>query len=134
MDHDVLVVDDHPPTVQLVRTALTEHGINVRTAENGAECLIAVDEQRPDAIILDVMMPVMDGFQALRLLQETEGTRDIPVIMLTACSSDRDVVHGWRSGVTCYLTKPFSIEHLVSMVRRVLDTAGLAELEAEEAG
>ena len=134
MDHDVLVVDDHPATVQLVRTALTEHGINVRTAENGAECLLAVDEQRPDAIILDVMMPVMDGFQALRLLQETEETRDIPVIMLTACSSDRDVVQGWRSGVTCYLTKPFSIEHLVSMVRRVFDTAGLAELEVEEAG
>ena len=134
MDHDVLVVDDHPATVQLVRTALTEHGINVRTAENGAECLLAVDEQRPDAIILDVMMPVMDGFQALRLLQETEETRDIPVIMLTACSSDRDVVQWWRSGVTCYLTKPFSIEHLVSMVRRVLDTAGLAEVEVEEAG
>ena len=134
MDHDVLVVDDHPPTVQLVRTALTEHGISVRTAQNGAECLIAVNEQRPDAIILDVMMPVMDGFQALRLLQETPDTRDIPVVMLTARSADRDVIRGWRSGVTCYLTKPFSIEHLVSMVRRVLDTAGQAELEAEETG
>lgn len=134
MAHCILIVDDHEPTIQLVKSSLEGLGMRVNAASNGAEALLAVEREIPDLIILDVMMPVMDGFQALRLLQETEGTRDIPVIMLTACSSDRDVVHGWRSGVTCYLTKPFSIEHLVSMVRRVLDTAGLAELEAEEAG
>jgi CheY-like chemotaxis protein len=122
MAQTVLVVDDHPPTVQLVRTALGGLGMEVRTASNGAECLLAVNEAKPDLIILDVMMPVMDGFQTLEILQKSPETESIPVIMLTARSSDRDVAHGWRSGVTSYLTKPFAIDQLVTLVQRVLES------------
>jgi CheY-like chemotaxis protein len=121
MTGKVLVVDDHAPTVQLVRTALEELGMQVTSAGNGAECLLAVHEDRPDVIVLDVMMPVMDGFQTLDVLHQDKQTEDIPVIMLTARSSDRDVAHGWRSGVTSYLTKPFSIDQLVTLVKRVME-------------
>lgn len=121
----VLVVDDHPPTLQLIRSALEGHGLQVRTATNGAAALLSVHEERPDLIILDVMMPVLDGFQTLDALQEDEETKDIPVIMLTARSSDRDVAQGWRSGVTSYLTKPFSIDQLLKLVTRVLE--GIAQ-------
>jgi CheY-like chemotaxis protein len=121
MAQTILVVDDHLPTVQLIRTALEGLGMEVRTATNGAECLLSIHEQRPDLVILDVMMPVMDGFQALDVLQQSKETQEIPVIVLTARSSDRDVARAWRSGVTSYLTKPFSIDQLVTLVQRVLE-------------
>jgi len=132
MAHSVLVVDDHPPTVHLIKSALEGLGMQVHTAENGAEALLAVDRERPDLIILDVMMPVMDGFQTLQVLQQSEQNKHIPVIMLTARSSDHDIAHGWRWGVTSYLTKPFAIENLLGLVRRVLEGTA-AEVGAEEA-
>jgi CheY-like chemotaxis protein len=117
----VLVVDDHPATIRLIKSALVGLGLEVTAAANGAEALLAAHKSKPDLVILDVMMPVLDGFQTLKALQESEETRDLPVIMLTAKSSDTDVARGWRSGVTSYLTKPFSLEQLVSMVQRVLE-------------
>ena len=132
MARQVLVVDDHQPTVQLIRSALEGLGLEVRTAGNGAEALLAVDEEKPDLVILDVMMPVLDGFQTLKVLQESPETRELPVIMLTARSSDIDVAHGWRSGVTSYLTKPFSLDQLVSMVRRVLEAVAPVGAAAED--
>jgi DNA-binding response OmpR family regulator len=126
----VLVVDDHPATVEFVKSALEEMGMEVDTAENGAECLLAVSRKRPGLIVLDVLMPVMDGFQALQVLQQSPETKDIPVIMLTAKSDDADVSYGWSHGVTSYLTKPFSVEHLVVLVRRVLE--GAPAVAAEE--
>ena len=134
MARRVLVVDDHQPTVQLIRSALEDIGLEVRAAGNGAEGLLAVHEEKPDLVILDVMMPVLDGFQTLKVLQECPETRDMPVIMLTARSSDIDVAHGWRSGVTSYLTKPFSLDQLVSMVRRVLEAVIPVGASAEAPG
>jgi len=128
----VLVVDDHLATVELIKSSLEGLGMDVRTARNGAECLLAVEEKQPDLVILDVMMPVMDGFQTLRILQESPQSRNIPVIMLTARSDDADIAYGWRWGVTSYLTKPFSVEHLVALVRRVLD--GAAQVGVNEPG
>ncbi len=133
MAQRVLVVDDHPPTRDLVRSAIEALGVQVSTAENGAEALLSVSRDTPDLIILDVMMPVMDGFQTLQVLQQSEETKEIPIIMLTAKSSDRDVAHGWRWGVTSYLTKPFSIDSLVALVRRVLENTK-AEVLADEPG
>ena len=125
----VLVVDDHPATIQLVRSAVELKDMEVRTAANGAECLLAIGDRRPDLIVLDVIMPVMDGFQTLDVLQQSEENRSIPVIMLTAKASDMDVAHGWFSGVTSYLTKPFSIDQLVTVVRRVLEVTDGVEKE-----
>jgi len=129
--HTVLIVDDHPPTVQLIKSAVEGLGVAALTAANGAECLLAVNGRRPDLIILDVMMPVMDGFQTLEILQQSADTKDIPVIMLTARSADADVAHGWRSGVTSYLTKPFAVEQLVALVRRVLEGTAATVEEAD---
>jgi DNA-binding response OmpR family regulator len=127
----VLVVDDHPATVHLVKSALEGMGMEVETAGNGAECLLAISRKHPELIILDVVMPVMDGFQTLQVLQQTPETRDIPIIMLTARSDDADVTYGWRWGVSSYLTKPFSVDSLVALVQRVLE--GTAQVAAEEA-
>jgi len=131
MGCNVLVVDDHLPTVDLIRSALEAEGMQVSTADNGAEALLSVSREAPDLIILDVMMPVMDGFQTLQVLQQSDETKEIPIIMLTAKSGDRDVAHGWRWGVTSYLTKPFSIDNLVALVRRVLENTEVGAVADE---
>jgi two-component system alkaline phosphatase synthesis response regulator PhoP/two-component system response regulator VicR len=123
MPKRVLAVDDEPGTLHLIRMALEGHGLEVATAANGAECLLAV-QQPPDLIILDVMMPVLDGFQTLRALRENEATKHLPVIMLTARSQDHDVVRGWMSGVDMYLTKPFEVKQLLTAVDRILEVTG----------
>ncbi len=119
----VLVVDDHAPTVLLIRNVLEQEGLSVITAGNGAECLLAVHRERPDLVILDVVMPVMDGFQTLRVLRETEQTRELPVIVLTVRESQEDVLEGWKSGADLYLIKPFQVPELVTLVKRVLEGA-----------
>ena len=121
MARRVLIVDDDPGVVKLVRANLQAEGLEVTAAANGAECLLAVDSRRPDLIILDVVMPVMDGFQTLRLLKEKPETASIPVIMLTVRSSDVDVVHGWTIGVDLYLTKPFETSELIALTKRMLE-------------
>ena len=122
MAKTVLVVDDHPPTVRLIQNALEQDGFSVVTASNGAECVLAVHREQPDLVILDVIMPVMDGFQALRVLRENNRTKRLPVIILTVRKSDEDVLHGWQIGADMYLTKPFEVPELVSAVKRILHT------------
>ena len=95
--------------------------IEVTAAANGAECLLAVHAQYPDLIILDVMMPVLDGFQTLRLLKEKPATASIPVIMLTVRGSDAEVLQGWSDGVDLYLTKPFETSELIASTQRLLE-------------
>lgn len=116
----VLVVEDDPPTCRLIANALRREGLEVTTATDGAECLLAVVDQRPDLVILDVMMPVLDGFQTLRALRENDVTKHLPVVMLTARREDRDVLRGWMTGVDLYLTKPFQLDDLLVAVRRIL--------------
>ncbi len=125
MGKRVLVVEDHPHTLRLIASALTKEGLDVAAACNGAECLLAVEEQRPDLIVLDVKMPVMDGFQTLRILRENAGTREIPVIILTICSEDADFIRGISGGADMYMTKPFTVAELVTAVRRILQVAEL---------
>jgi DNA-binding response OmpR family regulator len=120
----ILVADDHPPTVALIRTALEGEGFSVVTAANGAECLLAAHRDSPDLIILDVVMPVMDGFQALRVLRENDETKELPVIIFTVRKSDEDVLEGWKRGTDLYLTKPFMIGELISAVKRMAGTRG----------
>jgi DNA-binding response OmpR family regulator len=128
----VLVVDDDPGVVRLVRANLQVEGFEVTAAANGAECLLAVDAQYPDLIILDVMMPVLDGFQTLRLLKEKPETASIPIIMLTVRGSDADVLHGWANGVDLYLTKPFETSELIASTKRILEDREPDQAQAEE--
>ncbi len=119
MPRKILTVDDEKHIVRLIQVNLERHGYEVVTAFDGREALTKVDEERPDLVILDVMMPYMDGFEVLQNLKRNPGTRDIPVIMLTAKAQDADVFKGWQSGVDCYLTKPFNPMELISFVQRI---------------
>ncbi len=119
----ILVVDDHPPTVRLIRNALEQEGFSVASAANGAECLLALHRELPDLVVLDVIMPVLDGFQTLRILRENAQTKHLPVIILSIRDSDKDVLEGWQTGVDLYLTKPFQMDELVAAVKRLVSAA-----------
>jgi DNA-binding response OmpR family regulator len=123
MQKRVLVVDDHLPVVRLIEEALAREGFEVFSARNGAECLRKVAAQRPDLVILDVVMPVMDGFQALRRLRQRPETKDLPVIILTVRRERGDVLEGWTAGANLYITKPCKMEALVAAVKRLLGSA-----------
>jgi two-component system OmpR family response regulator len=116
----VLAVDDEEHITELVAMALGFHGMDVERAASGRAALAAVDKRRPDLIVLDVMLPDLDGFEVARRLRQGEGSTRIPVIFLTARDATADKVEGLRLGVDDYVTKPFSIEELVERVKAVL--------------
>lgn len=119
MARKILTCDDEKHIVRLIQVNLERQGYEVITAYNGAECLEKVKEDRPDLIVLDVMMPEMTGFEVLDTLKKDPETESIPVIMLTARAQDSDVLRGWQSGVECYLTKPFNPMELIAFVKRI---------------
>ncbi|MCX6361192.1 MAG: response regulator [Armatimonadetes bacterium] len=119
MAKKILAVDDERAIVRLVQVNLERAGYEVVTAYDGREALEKVASESPDLIVLDVMMPYMDGFEVLETLKKNPETRDTPVIMLTAKAQDADVFRGWQSGVDCYLTKPFNPMELLAFVKRV---------------
>jgi len=120
----ILAVDDEKHIVRLVQVNLERAGYEVVTANDGKEALEKVESEKPDLLVLDVMMPYMDGFEVLQSLRRNPGTRDIPVIMLTAKAQDADVFKGWQSGVDCYLTKPFNPMELLAFVKRIFQSEG----------
>ena len=122
MPKKILAVDDEKHIVRLVEVYLQRAGYEVITAYDGREALEKVKSESPDLIVLDVMMPYMDGFEVLRTLKADETYKDIPVIMLTAKAQDADVFRGWQSGVDCYLTKPFNPMELLTFVKRIFDS------------
>jgi two-component system alkaline phosphatase synthesis response regulator PhoP len=121
MPKKILAVDDEKHIVRLVEINLIKEGFEVMTATNGREALESVAAKRPDLIVMDVMMPEMDGFAALKKLKENPETADIPVIMLTAKAQDADVFKGWQSGADLYLTKPFNPSELITFVQRIFE-------------
>jgi two-component system alkaline phosphatase synthesis response regulator PhoP/two-component system response regulator VicR len=121
MPQKVLVVDDEPHVVRLVEINLTQLGFEVRSAADGEEALARVAEEKPDLVILDVMMPRLDGFETLSRLRADPATAEIPVIMLTARAQDEDTFEGYGRGARWYLTKPFAPDELRATVRRVLE-------------
>jgi len=118
----ILVVDDERHIVRLVQVNLERAGYQVVTAFDGKEALKKVDAEKPNLIVLDVMMPHMDGFETLKRLRANAATKSIPVIMLTAKAQDADVFRGWASGVDCYLTKPFNPMELLTFVKRIFES------------
>ena len=117
MSKSILVVDDEARLVNLVRGYLEQEGYTVFSATNGREALFVAREERPDLIVLDLMMPEMDGWEFLRLHRQEYTT---PIIMLTARIDDIDKVAGLEMGADDYITKPFSPRELVARVRAVL--------------
>ncbi|MFA5892218.1 MAG: response regulator transcription factor [Actinomycetota bacterium] len=121
----ILVVDDEPNITDLVATALRYEGFEVETAESGRKALKATSSFRPHLIVLDIMLPDLDGFEVQRRLA-TDGTKT-PVVFLTARDATEEKVHGLTMGADDYVTKPFSIEELVARVKAVLRRVGGAE-------
>ena len=109
----VLVVDDEEGIRVLCRVNLELGGYDVLEASNGLEALEVARSQRPDLIFLDVMMPKMDGWQVLQHLKEDAATASIPVVLLTARTSEEDQMKGWGEGILEYLSKPFNPQLLV---------------------
>ena len=126
----VLVVEDEEDLASLVEVNLHLSGYEVTTAGDGGAALEAVAQQRPDLILLDVMMPVLDGWQVLRRLKEDEEFADIPVVMLTALSEERDIIRGHLQGAVRYLTKPFEMKVLLRTVEEGLQEPDEAEIAA----
>lgn len=113
----ILVVDDHPEIVDLVKTYLEREGYEVATAYTGTEVLPLVESFQPDLIVLDLMLPGMDGFTIIRKLR---ADADVPIIMLTARDGDQDKIAGLELGADDYVTKPFSPRELVARIKVVL--------------
>ncbi|MCI0807291.1 MAG: response regulator transcription factor, partial [Chloroflexi bacterium] len=121
MAKKIMVVDDEPRLVSIVEAYLKQEGFEVQTASNGQEALFAVRESKPDLIILDVMMPEMDGYEFMRHHRMEAET---PIILLTAKVEEDDKVIGLELGADDYVTKPFRPRELVARVRAVLRRSG----------
>jgi len=120
----VLAVDDEAGILRLLKLELAEQGFRVITAGDGAEALRVAEEQRPDIILLDVMMPEMTGMEAMRKLREQT---DAPIIFVTARDSDKDKISGLEQGADDYIVKPFSPDELGARIRAVLRRASGAQ-------
>src|SRR5687767_10873898 len=127
-DARVLVVDDEPNIVDVVTMALRFQGFEVASAGTGAKALAIVSGFRPDLILLDVMLPDMEGFEVARRLGA--GRSRVPIIFLTARDATDDKIRSLTLGGDDYVTKPFSLEELVARIRSILRRAGLAEPES----
>jgi DNA-binding response OmpR family regulator len=120
MAQTVLVVDDEPEIVRLVRAYLEEAGFRVAIASDGEEALYVARHEKPDLVVLDVLMPRMDGLEFTRRIRRE---RDVPIIMLTARAEETDRIVGLELGADDYVTKPFSPREVVARVRAVLRRA-----------
>ena len=112
----ILIVDDEPFNVDLLEQEVEDMGYEAVTATNGQEALDRVAEQLPDLVLLDVMMPVLDGFATCRRLKEDDATRFIPVIIMTALSDTEDRIKGIEAGADDFLTKPVDDRELRALV------------------
>ena len=118
----VLVVDDEIGIVRLIQVNLERQGYQVETAGNGAEALAKIRRERPNLLVLDVMMPEMNGFELLTNIRSDPALADLPVIMLTAKAQDADVFKGYQLQADMYLTKPFNPSELIAFAKRILSS------------
>lgn len=115
-----LVIDDDPTIADMVALMLTIEGFDVTVAASGADGLLAALSDQPDVIVLDVMMPKVDGWQVASKLRNHAGLADVPIVFCTALSDDESTWQGWQSGAASWVTKPFDPGHLVAEVSRAV--------------
>ncbi len=120
----VLMVDDVPLNLLLVQKMLSQFNFRVRTAPNGAQALDLVKEEVPDLILLDILMPGIDGFEVLRILRADPRTRATRIVMLTALNTNDNVVRAFNMGANDYITKPIVMQKLIACVSTQLELAG----------
>ena len=116
----VLVVDDDEDNIRIISTMLLARGYEVRLARDGRGAIESIRQQRPDLVLLDVMMPVMDGMQVLDVIRAEPSMTSLPVILVTAKTGDQDLLEGYRAGAQYYVTKPFTSRQLLYAVSLVL--------------
>ncbi len=116
----IMVVDDDPDLVTLLRAILEQKEFNVLCAYDGPQALAGLEKQKPDLILLDIMMPDMDGFEVLRRLKAAPETSSIPVILVSALNQLKDISTGYEMGADHYITKPFTIAHLMTVIDHLL--------------
>ena len=122
----ILVVEDEVALVKSFRLALEAEGFDVSTAGSGLECLRQVRREPPDILVLDVMLPELDGFKVCRLLKFNRATSRIPIILCTARGSEADRRRGRAAGADAYLVKPFEMKELLEMVHGLISRPVLA--------
>jgi len=124
MRKKILVVDDEDDILHFLELVLREKGYDVSTASGGHEALTKAQLERPHLILLDIMMPQMDGWEVLKLLRVDEETADIPVAMLSARTEAKDRVQGLQEGAIDYICKPFSLQDLLVKIETIFDQVG----------
>jgi len=120
----VLIVDDEPDIVELIKFSLELEGIECLEAYDGEEALSKAKKERPDLILLDIMLPKMNGYKVARLLKFDETFKNTPIIMLTAKTQEKDISLGNETGANEYVKKPFDMDMLVVMVTKYLSKTG----------
>lgn len=120
----ILLVDDSATTLMMEQMVLRGQAYQIVTAKNGREAVAAAVSEQPDLILLDVIMPEMNGFEACRQIREHEATKYVPIIMVTTKGEEQNVETGFESGCSDYITKPINGAELLAKVRSYLDTAG----------
>ena len=130
MSHRILVVDDEPDITALVAYHLAKAGYRVSTAANGPDALKAAREERPDVVILDIMLPTVSGYDVLGEMRKREETKEVGVILLTARREEADRIKGLSLGADDYLTKPFSPQELTLRVQALLRRLGSPAITA----
>ncbi len=116
----ILIVDDVPLNVLLVEKMLARFNFRVRTAANGEEALVQMQEEKPDLVFLDILMPVMDGFQVLEAARKQEEWADVRIVVLSALDSNRDIVRAFNLGANDFITKPIILSKLLSTIAEQL--------------
>ena len=121
MDRTIFIADDELDFVSTLRSRLEFEGFGVTTAADGREALQRIIHEKPDLILLDIMMPTMNGYQVCRELKGNAETSSIPILMLTAKSQESDKFWGKEAGADAYVTKPFDMDELIAEMRALLD-------------
>ena len=120
----ILLVDDSATTLMMEQMVLRGQSYDIVTAKNGREAVAVAASERPDLILLDVVMPEMNGFEACRRIRQQEATRTIPIIMVTTKGEEQNVETGFESGCSDYITKPINGAELLIKVRSYLEAGG----------
>ena len=120
MKKKILVVDDEPDFVEFLSIRLKSSGYDVISASDGESGLKKAQKEKPDLIILDILMPKINGFELCKRLKENEFTKDMPVIMLTALAREQDLSKGLKEGADCFITKPFNSADLLYEIKTAL--------------
>ena len=127
-DYKILVVDDVMSNILLLKVILTNEKYKLATATNGRQALEQVAKEKPDLILLDVMMPDLSGFEVAQKLKQSADTAEIPIIFLTALNSTADIVQGFKSGANDFISKPFNKEELIIRVNHQISLVAAKRL------